>query len=72
MSDESKPLNPPPFTPIEIRLPNQFTLPTFNIEGGGQVHETFQVDRFGNLYDAHTTLQAPEQPSMRTPWKADD
>ena len=65
----SKPLNPPPFTPFPTSQPNQFTVPTYNIPGGGQIHETFKIDRYGNLHDQHTTVQVPGIPSTHMPWQ---
>jgi hypothetical protein len=50
---------PPSFEPYPTSQPNQFSIPTYDIPGGGQIHETFKVDRYGNLFDEHTTIQLP-------------
>ena len=42
--------------PIE-RLPN-----------GGDIHETFRVDREGNVTDGHTTVRLPGGQSIKLPW----
>lgn len=60
----------PPFKPFETSQPSQFSIPTYNIPGGGQIHETFKIDRYSNLFDAHTTIQVPggKEP-IHIPWK---
>jgi len=69
MSAPFKPLNPPTFEPFPTSQPSQFTLPTFNIPGGGQIHETFKVDRYGNLFDEHTTIELPGMKKVHMPWE---
>ena len=69
MSGPKKPLNPPPFKPIPTSQPNQHSIPTYNIPGGGQIHETFKIDRYGNLYDSHTTVEIPGGKKSHIPWK---
>lgn len=54
--------------PKETSQPNQFVLPTFDLPGGGQIRETFKVDRYGNTYQEHTTIQLPGGQSRHEPW----
>ncbi len=49
--------------------PNQFVLTTFKIPGGGDIHETFKVDRYNNIYNAHTTLRVPGKISDNIDWQ---
>ena len=45
--------------PKPTSTPNQFIIPTFRIPGGGDIHDTIKIDRYGNLYDEHTTVRIP-------------
>lgn len=36
---------------------------------GGQIHDTFKVDKFGNISNPHTTLQIPGGKKIGLPWK---
>ena len=41
--------------------PNQFAT-------GGNLHDTFKVDRYGNLYDTHTTIDLGNNQKIHMPW----
>ena len=55
--------------PKPTSQPNQFIIPTYNIPGGGDIHETFKIDRYGNIYDGHTTLRIPGGKDDHINWK---
>lgn len=35
---------------------------------GGDLHDTFKVDRDGNISGGHTTVQTPGKPPVHMPW----
>ena len=35
---------------------------------GGDMHETFKLDREGNLSDGHTTIRIPGGKEIHIPW----
>jgi len=35
---------------------------------GGDIHETFKVDREGNISNGHTTVRIPGGQSINLPW----
>ena len=57
MSGIIKPVSNP--KPIPTSQPNQFVLPQYKINGGGDIHDTFKIDRYDNLYDYHSTIRIP-------------
>lgn len=36
---------------------------------GGDIHESFTVDPFGNISGGHTTIQIPGGPKVNLPWE---
>ncbi len=57
--------------PIPTSQPNEFVLPTYDIPEGGQTRETFKIDRYGNLYNAHTTIEIPGKKKDHIKWTDD-
>ncbi len=57
--------------PIPTSQPNQFIIPTYDIPGGGQIHETFKIDRYGNLYKEHSTIEIPGGIKGHVNWDKD-
>jgi len=35
---------------------------------GGDIHESFNTDRNGNLFDGHTTIRIPGGQDINIPW----
>ncbi|MFA5887204.1 MAG: hypothetical protein WC852_00650 [Candidatus Nanoarchaeia archaeon] len=40
-------------------------------ELGGDVHDTFKIDRYDNIYGGHTTLDIPGYEKLHLPWEND-
>ena len=38
------------------------------LPGGGDVHDTFRVDRNGNISGGHTTIRTPGNKEVQLPW----
>jgi len=44
-------------------------LPYGNLTGlGGETHDSFKLDRYGNPYDGHTTIKIPGYDKFTTDW----
>ncbi|MDI6737405.1 MAG: hypothetical protein QME12_02705 [Nanoarchaeota archaeon] len=51
---------------------NGGVIPYGNLTGlGGDVHDTFKIDRYDNIYGGHTTLNIPGYGKLRLPWEND-
>jgi len=49
-----------------------FTIaPVENLPGGGQVHESFNVNRWGELSKGHTTTELPGGSKYRVDWSTE-
>ena len=35
---------------------------------GGDMHDTFKIDPFGNVSEGHTTVRIPGNQTIRMPW----
>ena len=68
MSIPINPINAPnaPFKPINNGYGIQPLCPVPNY--GGDIHDTFKVDKLGNITDGHTTLQIPGDKKIRLNW----
>ena len=42
--------------------------PAEKLPDGGDLHDTFRIDRDGNLDGGHTTIQLPGGPKKHLPW----
>ena len=42
--------------------------PFGRLPGGGDIHDTFQVDPMGNILDGHTTIRLPGGATDHLPW----
>lgn len=38
------------------------------VSTGGNLHDTFKIDRFGNLYEGHTTIDLGKGDKIHIPW----
>lgn len=51
-----------PINPVVIPYGNQTGL-------GGDIHDTFKIDRYDNLYGGHTSIKIPGYKPFRLPWE---
>jgi len=51
-----------PINPVVVPYGNQTGL-------GGDVHDTFRIDRYDNLYGGHTSIKIPGYEPFRMPWE---
>ncbi|TKJ17678.1 hypothetical protein CEE44_04060 [Candidatus Woesearchaeota archaeon B3_Woes] len=51
-----------PINPVVIPYGNQTGL-------GGDVHDTFKIDRYDNPYGGHTSIKIPGVELVRVPWE---
>lgn len=42
--------------------------PIKKLPGGGDIHDTFKVDEYGNVSDGHTTVRLPYGKDVKLPW----
>jgi len=49
---------------------NPVVIPYGNLTGlGGDVHDTFKIDRYDNIYGGHTSIKIPGYGPIRIPWE---
>ena len=49
--------------------PFRTVIPYGNLTGlGGDVHDTFKYDRYGNIYGGHTTINIPGYDKLKIDW----
>jgi hypothetical protein len=51
-----------PINPVVVPYGNQTGL-------GGDVHDTFKIDRYDNPYGGHTSIKIPGYEPLRMPWE---
>lgn len=66
--NEMKPLEPD----FKLDLLNVIPIETLPKDLGGDVHETFKLDRYGNIYGGHTTIRLPGDFKKRFSWEDDE
>lgn len=55
-----------PYEPKIIPIDNGIVIPHPKIPGIGiDLHDTYKIDRYNNLYDGHTTINLPNNDKLR-------
>lgn len=52
-----------------INKPNTFIIPYGNLTGlGGDMHDTFSIDRYHNMFNQHSTVRLPNNQNYHQQW----